>query len=411
MESKSIPFFYYLLLGIFYLSSCKKETAISQITNGEVSLIYMVGDNNLSYFSTQDINEMEQGCVSQSQNIVYVYVDKSITASPSHPYLLKIQHDESPQVVSTIIKTYPEQNSCDPIVLNDVLKDIDQLSNKDNKTFSNLVLWSHGNAWLPSEYSIYSERDNTTQTNNVTIETLGFGLDDDLGKTNLSSKEMDIQQLALALKSYHFKTISFDACFMGSIEVAYELRNSTDYLIVSPAEISSTGFPYQTIIPIFQDSANPITIAQSFSNYYAEQKENLNSYTITAINCNAFTNFTTCIKKIHTTYNAINVEAIKSTIQQYDRLNSNYLFDTKHFYTQFLNTQNDSVLLEEFNNTWEQLITYESHSENIIGSLLLSNANGLSCYLIQKTENRKDVENYYKTYQWYLDTSSSSFWN
>lgn len=32
---------------------------------------------------------------------------------------------------------------------------------------------------------------------------------------------------------------------MGGIEVAYELRNKTDYMIASPAEVISNGFPYE----------------------------------------------------------------------------------------------------------------------------------------------------------------------
>ena len=38
---------------------------------------------------------------------------------------------------------------------------------------------------------------------------------------------------------------------MSQVEVAYELRNTADYLILSPAEVMSAGFPYFKITKIF----------------------------------------------------------------------------------------------------------------------------------------------------------------
>ena len=45
-----------------------------------------------------------------------------------------------------------------------------------------------------------------------------------------------------------FDYILFDACFMQSIEVAYELRHQADWMIGSPAEIPGPGAPYDSIM-------------------------------------------------------------------------------------------------------------------------------------------------------------------
>ena len=45
-------------------------------------------------------------------------------------------------------------------------------------------------------------------------------------------------------KGPDFDYILFDACLMSQVEVAYELRDTADYLILSPAEVMSAGFPY-----------------------------------------------------------------------------------------------------------------------------------------------------------------------
>ena len=47
----------------------------------------------------------------------------------------------------------------------------------------------------------------------------------------------------------HFDFIMFDACFMMSVEVAYEVRNYTDYYIGSPTENPGPGAPYDKVVP------------------------------------------------------------------------------------------------------------------------------------------------------------------
>ena len=55
---------------------------------------------------------------------------------------------------------------------------------------------------------------------------------------------MNIEDLVTILSADavpHFDFVLFDACFMQSIEVAYALRNFTDYYIGSPTENTWTG--------------------------------------------------------------------------------------------------------------------------------------------------------------------------
>lgn len=48
---------------------------------------------------------------------------------------------------------------------------------------------------------------------------------------------------AMADAGFHTEYILFDACYMSSVEVAYELKDVTHYLIASPTEVLSYGFP------------------------------------------------------------------------------------------------------------------------------------------------------------------------
>ncbi len=53
---------------------------------------------------------------------------------------------------------------------------------------------------------------------------------------------MEISDFAAALGDCHFDFIVFEACFMAGVEVAWELREKTDYVVASAAEILSPGF-------------------------------------------------------------------------------------------------------------------------------------------------------------------------
>jgi hypothetical protein len=61
---------------------------------------------------------------------------------------------------------------------------------------------------------------------------------------------MNIPDMAQALATLpHLRFIFADCCCFQCVESAYELRNVTDYLIASAAEIPGEGAPYQTVIP------------------------------------------------------------------------------------------------------------------------------------------------------------------
>lgn len=61
---------------------------------------------------------------------------------------------------------------------------------------------------------------------------------------------MNIPDMALKLSTLpHLRFIFADCCCFQSVESDYELRNVTDYIIGSAAEIPGEGAPYQTVIP------------------------------------------------------------------------------------------------------------------------------------------------------------------
>lgn len=74
---------------------------------------------------------------------------------------------------------------------------------------------------------------------------------------------------AMADAGLHTEYILFDACYMSSVEVAYELKDVTHYLIASPTEVLSYGFPYITMGKHLLGTPNYKSIVDSFISFYS----------------------------------------------------------------------------------------------------------------------------------------------
>ena len=74
---------------------------------------------------------------------------------------------------------------------------------------------------------------------------------------------------AMADAGLHTEYILFDACYMSSVEVAYELKDVTHYLIASPTEVISYGFPYITMGKHLLGTPNYKGIVDSFISFYS----------------------------------------------------------------------------------------------------------------------------------------------
>jgi|WetSurMetagenome_2_1015567.scaffolds.fasta_scaffold58046_2 hypothetical protein len=389
-----------ILLSSFFIS-CERDENSSQQNGRRLTIVYMVAHNNLDYFAINNINQMEEGYNSNLGGDLYVYIDR-MNGTLSHPYILKIEHDTTLQIKSKIVYIYPEQNSASASILREVIGDICSLD-KDYSSVG-LILWSHGSSWLPPGYSISSDRNKIVTEN----KTRSFGEEDIVVNNKDSVCEMDIKDLANALSGYHFDFLMFDACYMGSIETAYELRHTNDYYISSPTEILSTGFPYQKIVPtLFEKTFNPKNVAKAYYDYYESQNGALKSGAISVINSNKLDEFASFIKSMNENICKKNVgydiSSIADSIQQYDGLSSNILFDFKDFIEKLMDKTDNHTLQSNFNSLWSNVMIQEYHTESIFSSLSLKNCNGVSTYIMNNTTNT-NLNGYYKTLSWYKDS-------
>lgn len=216
-------------------------------------LAYVLADNSLTSFSLTDLDEMLEGIktVDTKQNNLIVYMDRRDGGTSQ---LIRICRNSNGEIIKDTIQTY--EASRNSVGINEMEQVFTYTVDHFPAQGYGLVLWSHGDGWIP-----YSN-----------TKTRWIGQDENKGTMD---KRLNIDELHTVLKSIpRLDFLLFDACYMQSIEVAYELRDCADYFIGSPTEIPGPGAPYQMVVPALFAVSAPEThtlsssIASAYFDYY-----------------------------------------------------------------------------------------------------------------------------------------------
>ncbi len=231
----------YTLLFLLALTACSSEEEDNDYTPtvpgapseargpfNRTVLFYISGENDLNNFIAKELKEIRKGSIAIGNNAVVVYVDDINRNRP--PYILWIKEGE------TIDSLTWEEDllSSDAETLRYVLGHTSEYYPAEEY---GLVLWGHGSGWmLEDSVSTASSR-------------RAYGVDTGNNESSTNGKWMNMSTLAKTLGEWnHLKFIFADCCQFQCVESAYELRNVTDYIIGSPAEIPGVGAPYDTVL-------------------------------------------------------------------------------------------------------------------------------------------------------------------
>jgi hypothetical protein len=195
-------------------------------------MVYLDADNNLEPYGLMDLAEME--VVGSVDGINVIVLMDTYTAIPeTHWYVLDGPNE--PHVVLDEFGVY--QSTCDcEIIAGGCPGELNMGDPETLKTFVATAmdkapaehymidLWDHGGGW----YGLC-----TDDTGN-----------DDGVRDSLSLDEMANGIDAALPDDVKLDIIASDACFMGTIEVAYECRNIGDYMVASVTTVPGFGWDY-----------------------------------------------------------------------------------------------------------------------------------------------------------------------
>lgn len=254
------------------LASCSNEIPEQEEAsfNGRTILVYLVANNsatNLDRYLKTNILWMYQNMATDSDScrLLVYYRPNQNDELLAEPSILEFRSDGKGHIngrsalsteefsdvfgEATVLKTYIETegyNATDPEVMMQVFRDMQTAAPSQSY---GLIFGSHASGWMPASATV----------------SRAFG-DDDGYSINIPELR-DVLTNSFASGNLDF--ILLDACMMGSVEVAYELRNVADYCIASVMETPASGFPYQRMFHYLSDTdVDYQRICTAFTDYY-----------------------------------------------------------------------------------------------------------------------------------------------
>lgn len=376
---------------VAFLSACNNDEDAPVPVTVKTVLMYLVADNSISGDIYSNIASVEEGLAkAASPGTFVIYWDSGSRKSEfPDPTLFKYEVDGKGKVGKReIIKTYSSQNSVSNEVLNKVLMDVEAYCPAEKYS---LIFGSHATGWLP-----------------VGHESRSFG-DDGGAKINIP----DLSE-ALKRSGIHFDYILFDACLMSQVEVAYELRDVADYLILSPAEVMSAGFPYfkitKYLLSVDNTEQNVINVAKDYIDYY----KNEYSYPWATIAVIKTDEMPALASITHSIMGQYQDNLVKFNNSKIDDLQTNYgygrfsldLDHSTYDFRAFIRELTDDNIPSDFEEQLERVVIYKDYVDDYkLVNIDPEIYSGIGCYIPDTRYSRWNA--YFKNLQWY----SAAGWN
>jgi len=342
---KTIYLFVILLMG---LTACeKKEKTPDPSKNDQTVFIYMPwADNLLSEFYT-NIADFESAIKSGILNNERVIVFLHTSATEATLFELKYYKGNSIRETIQHYENVPFTTS-DGIasILNDVI------TAAPARRYA-MIIGCHGMGWLPKTVTrAQSTSEKEYWEYEGVPKTRWFGGSSSQNRTEIAALAEGIAKMNLKMEY-----ILFDDCYMSSIEVAYDLRHVTDYVIGCPTEVMAYGMPYAKMAPHLVGTVNYEGVAETFLEFYKSYKTPCGTIGTTV--CAELENLAAVMRKINRAY-TFDTSLIKS-VQTMDGYTPTRFFDLGDYVR---NLCKDQDLLNEFETQLERTLpsAYKRHT-------------------------------------------------
>lgn len=270
------------IMGLFFLSG-------TVLGANWTLMVYMDGDNNLESYGIKDFMELSALGSDENTNVL-VQFDRIPDYTDTFGDWTNCQRFYITAGMTPGLKNAVrdwgdghggrEVNMADPQTLEDFITW--GMSNYPADQYA-VILWNHGGGWR------------TIETDDVSQKTVCW--DDSSGEDGLNTREIQTALSNLSDNGYNLQLIGFDACYMGSVEVAYELKDFAQAMVASEETESVDGWPYRDILSSLAllPDATPGELGEIIVNAYGTDC-GANSYsTLSCIDLTSMDDLTTAL--------------------------------------------------------------------------------------------------------------------
>ncbi|KAA6300177.1 MAG: hypothetical protein EZS26_003684 [Candidatus Ordinivivax streblomastigis] len=366
-----MKFYTYICFIFLYCNACRDDNMPTPdtILPERTLIAYLCGDNNLSSEIDMKINALQQGMqsIGETVNQLIVYADYN----NKMPELLQIT-----STGKTILEHYVEMNSASAANFSRIMENI--MHDFPSESYG-LICFSHASGWLPTKALNNPSDFATADTPPLTNATSRSIFEDE-------KQEMSIQDFAAAIpltpSGEKLEFILFETCYMAGVEVAYELRDKTKYILSSAAEMLSTGLVeiYPThLSDLFTPEPRLTAFAQAYFDHWNSQSGASRSATVSLIDLSGIEDLAKTVKAIYTNQQAVNI----SNIQHFNR-NAYHLFFDLSDYMEAVATPEQKTAYE---NALSKVVVYQAATPQFMPgypySFVIRMHCGLTTYICQ----------------------------
>ena len=254
-----------MLTGGIVACSNDDNLVLQKERNEQTVIMFFPWSSNLLSHFRQNIKDFSKSI--ESRGLKNERVIAYLATSPNTAELLELKYDNGSCNIDCI-QTYENQTSTSQEDITDILKTIKEYA--PGKRYG-LIIGCHGMGWLPVIHTKSKRTQKNTQdivyhyNINNGLTTRYFG-----GLTSKYQIETTVLAKAISASGTMMEYILFDDCYMSSIEVAYDLKDVTNYLIACPTEIMAYGFPYQKCGKYLIGKVDYNSVIQAFHEFYSQ---------------------------------------------------------------------------------------------------------------------------------------------
>jgi len=368
-----------------------------------VFILYSAGYNTLHSDLLDDIDELAEGYLpgpGRNDNVVLVLSHTTSADTPSSysnpnpPVLVRLYRDpESQASVRDTVRVFGRSATLtDTAFVRSALEFIrDEFPAKSY----GMVFSSHAQGWVPEGYFMNNGGESFDVFNR------GLGITQGGSGTRATYEEMNIESFARAIPM-HLEYLLVDACLMGGIEFAYEMKDKVDFLSGSPTEVMSEGYDYKTMGQMLVGSPTPDfegVCRAYFKQYSSKPSSRDQNATITLVDCRELDCLAEACAPLFEKYRAEISSLNPDIVQQYFRYGKHWFFDLEDLLVAAGMTEEEKKTVDA---ALEKCIVYRDHTANFLG-ITINTYCGLSTYL--PSYGSAELNGYYRTLAWNKATS------
>ena len=385
------------LVAVMTLLSVSCGEPMPDVVPERSVLVYFAANNDISEDARRDYRDIIEGWIPEEGSGMGLLVYHHFAGES--PVLLRIYKDGRGDVVEKVVRSYGEGwLSVSGDAMREVLSDAEAAYPVPKR---GLVLWSHGSGWLPPGYyrnpwdraagSISQAAGSDPYAAMVKGAHLkGFGTD--------GAEEMDIRDLAAALEGRHYGYILMDCCLMGCAEVMWELKDACDWIVSSPTEILTDGFPYKDIIePMLRlDSRAAMERAcLSYMEHYRGLSGEMASASVSLVRTEALPALAAAYGRIVSKYRPVLWALEKDDLQPYFRGDRHWFWDLGDVVSHVA----DETEYQAFSRALKAAVPFHDETEMFL-TIPMRHCCGLSTYL--PPQGGSSLNEYYRKLGWDL---------